>query len=64
MINYEDMKYKHRDDCHSKDSNNIEEYNKLLADIDGDIILVEYDCYCAECGNFLYNFSWGHYEMY
>lgn len=61
MINYEDMKFKHKECCHSKDSKNIEKRNICHEECIGE---VEYDCYCKECGCWLYSFSYGYYEMY
>lgn len=61
MLNYQDMQFKHNDDCNSKDSKNIEKRNIVREDSVG---IVEYDAYCKECGCWLYSFSYGHYDMY
>ena len=60
MIDFEDLKYVHKPNCNSKDSTAVEYRNAVYdADINCD---VEYDCYCRECGAFLYHFCYGHYE--
>ena len=61
MLDYEDMKYKQSENCCSKDSKNVEKRNITT---EADIGIVEFDCYCKECGCWLYSFSYGHYEMY
>jgi hypothetical protein len=58
MIDFEDLKYAHKPDCNSKDSTNTEHRN-IICDEQSE---VEYDCYCKECGAFLYCFCYGHYE--
>lgn len=62
MIDYKDLECVHKPDCNSKDSTNVEHRNEIWNElIDG---VVEYDCHCKECGNYLYHFAWGHCEMY
>lgn len=61
MLDYEDMKFKHKEDCQSKDSQNTEKRNVI---VEYGIGAVEYDCYCKECGCWLYSFSYGYYDMY
>ena len=61
MLDYEDMKYKHKPDCHSKDSKNIEKRNIYYESGIGE---VEYDCYCKECGCWFYSFCYGAFNMY
>ena len=61
MINFEDLKYAHKSDCNSKDSKNIEYRNSIYDRSYG--CAVEYDCYCGECGAFLYSFAYGHYSI-
>lgn len=53
MIDYLDMQLKHKKDCKSKDSKNIEKRNIICEDSVGE---VEYDVYCKECGEWLYFF--------
>lgn len=61
MLDYKDLEYAHKPDCNSKDSHNVERRNIVR---DNDINCdVEYDCYCKECGVFLYHFCYGHYEI-
>ena len=61
MLDYEDLKYAHNHNCCSKDSKNTEHRNSIYENIDGDNCEVEYDCYCKECGAYLYSFCYGHY---
>lgn len=61
MLNYEDMQFKHKEDCHSKDSKNITKEHIVYQDSVG---IVEYDAYCKECGCWLYRFDYGYYDMY
>lgn len=61
MLNYDDMKFKHETGCCSKDSKNVENRNVT---VEASIGVVEYDCYCKECGCWLYSFSYGCYDMY
>lgn len=61
MLNYEDMQFKHKEDCSSKDSKNITKQHIVYQECVG---IVEYDAYCKECGCWLYHFSYGYYDMY
>lgn len=61
MLDYYDMQFKHENFCRSKDSKNEERRNIVL---DDDIGIVEYDAYCAECGCWLYSFSYGCNRIY
>lgn len=57
-MDYEDLKYKHKENCKSKDSRSVERKNVVY--MEG--MIIEYDAYCSECGEFLYSFQWGYYE--
>ena len=61
VLDYKDLQFKHKKDCKSKDSRNIEKRNIRREDSVGE---VEYDVYCKECGEWLYSFSYGFYDMY
>jgi hypothetical protein len=61
MLDYGDMQFKHKEDCHSRDSKNIEKRTIRYEECIGE---VEYDVYCKECGEWLYSFSYGFYDMY
>ncbi|MBQ8932179.1 MAG: hypothetical protein IJ045_07085 [Ruminiclostridium sp.] len=53
MINYKDLEYVHKPDCNSKDSTNVEHCNEVYDKHANSV--VEYDCYCKECGTYLYH---------
>ena len=62
MIDYNDLKYQHTDECKSKDSQNIKKENIICGQICDKIVEGEYEAYCKECGKFLYYFYYGTFE--
>lgn len=53
-----DFKNNHKDNCPVKDCG--EEYTKHKNVRTSEVgVVVEYDCYCKECGNPLYSYLYG-----
>lgn len=58
MVSNKELRKAHKPECTSKGGYNTEIRNECYKDG----VLSEYDCYCAECGRYLYHFANGHEE--